>query len=155
MNIILPSPLVTQIVTGFRPLKLAKAKLDILRCLALAFTPGQVVVTGTNLDQSLVFTGPLENTETTSLLVPFDLLVQAHKQAEGDLTLSLENETWSITGLADGVKLTHVITAPPVADFPPQAEFKEPGQVTPPGFIRTLIEAQSSSYLSPSDPDTP
>jgi DNA polymerase-3 subunit beta len=43
------------------------------------------------------------------------------------------------------VKLTHVITAPPVADFPPQAEFKEPGQVTPPGFIRTLIEAQSAA----------
>jgi hypothetical protein len=84
MNITIPSPLVTQILTGFRPLKLARAKLDILRCLAFAFTPGQVVVTGTNLDQSLTFTGPLENTETTSLLVPFDLLVQAHKgQADG------------------------------------------------------------------------
>jgi DNA polymerase-3 subunit beta len=145
MNIIIPSPLVTQIVTGFRPLRLAKAKLPILRCLAFAVTPGAIAVTGTDLDQSLKLICPLETDQGAVFLVPFDLLVQAAKEADGDLTFTRENETWTIGGLADGVKLTHVITAPPAEDFPPQPQFADPGQPTPAGFIRTLIEAQTAA----------
>jgi DNA polymerase III sliding clamp (beta) subunit (PCNA family) len=145
MNIILPSPLVTQIVTGFRPLRLAKAKMPVLRCLAFAVTPGALAVMATDLDQTLKLICPLETDQGAVFLVPFDLLVQAAKEADGDLTFTRENETWTITGLADGVKLTHVIAAPPVEDFPPQPLFTEPGQPTPPGFIRTLVEAQSAA----------
>src|SRR5471032_2172310 len=104
MQLNLPSPLVTALVTGFRPLRLAKARLDVLKCLRFAVTPGTLTVTGTDLDQALTYTGALPTDQTASCLVPFDLLAEAAKQADGDLVLSRDGKALSLTSLIGGVK---------------------------------------------------
>ena len=90
MQITIPSPLVTTLVSGFRPLRLAKAGLDVLRCLRFSVTPGTLAVTGTDLDQSLIYTGALPTDETACFLVPFAPLVQVAKLTDGDITVCCE-----------------------------------------------------------------
>ncbi len=145
MNIKLPSSLVTLLVTGFRPLKLAKSSLPILKCLCLAVSPSKLTVTGSTLDEALIYTGEIANDQTTSLLVPFDLLNEASKQADGELTLADDTGSWTLSCVAGGSKITHLLPTLAVADYPAVPEFPAEGQPTPAGFIRSLVEAQSAA----------
>src|SRR5476649_952418 len=145
MKIILPSALVIALVTGFRPLRLTKASLPVLKCLRFDVMPGTLTVTGSDLDEALTYTVPLPTAETATLLVQFDLLVEASKQADDGLILDGDKGKWSLTGYADGVKLCHVVNAPDAKEFPPDIALAPTGQPTPAGFIRSLIEALTAA----------
>src|SRR5476651_1002133 len=131
MKINLPPSLVAQVVAGFRPLKLNKSKMPLLQCLRLSITPGKITVTGSNLDEGLIYANELATDQTADLLIPIGLLIEAAKQGDGDVVLILANDKWSLTYLTAGVKVTLVVNAPDVAEFPPVPEFPAEGQPTP------------------------
>jgi hypothetical protein len=142
MQINLPSALVDQLATGFRPLKLNKFKMPVFQCLRFTVTPGKLVVTGYDLDQGFIHTSALATDQTAELLVPFEMLNEAAKLGDdSDVVLLNEGDKWTLTYLTAGVKITLVIRAPDVAEFPVVPEFSAQGQPLPAGFIRTLMEA--------------
>ena len=142
MKINLPPSLVTQLATGFRPLKLSKFKMPVFQCLRFTVTPGKLVVTGTDLDQGFIHTSELATDQTADLLVPFQFVNEAAKLGDdSDVVLLNEGDKWTLTYLTAGVKVTLVIRVPDLADFPAVPEFPAQGQPLPAGFIRTLMEA--------------
>ena len=144
MQLNLPAALVTALVAGFRPLKLARARLDVLRCLSFGVTPGSLTVTGSDLDQHLTYTGPLPTDVTARFLVPADLLAEVAKQADEGIELTRDGDKLSLICSIGGARVVRPIDLLNPEDFPPVPLFPA-GQVTPPGFIRSLLEALPSA----------
>ena len=144
MQLNLPAGLVTELVAGFRPLKLARAKLDVLRCLRFAVTPDTLTVTGSDLDQHLSHTGPMVSAQTGDFLVPFDLFAEAAKQSDDGIEITGDGDKLSLINTVGGARVVHPIALLNPDDFPRTPDFPA-GQVTPPGFIRSLLEALPSA----------
>ena len=148
MQLNLSAGLVTHLVAGFRPLKLARARLDVLRCLRFTLAPDKLTVTGTDLDQHLSYTERMDLHQMASFLVPFDLFAEAAKQADDGIEFSSDGDKLSLIVKVGGARVVRPVVTPELADFPSVPLFP-PGQVTPPGFIRSLLEALPSASEDP------
>jgi DNA polymerase-3 subunit beta len=131
-----------QALSGLRVLKVLKSSLQSLRCVLVTGAGDTVAVSATNLDEFLSFEGRGSCPVATSVLVPYELLVDAQKAGDPDtdVTINPGSDLSYVTGSAP---ISVPLPSHDVADFVPIPVASGAAITLPAGVLGSMVEAQA------------
>ncbi len=129
-------------ISGLRVLKLHKQSMSVLQCVLIHGHESIVRFAGTDLDQYLQYEGVGSSTTATRLLVPYEVLVNAAKQADatGEIRLNAEGEACIIYPVA-GALIAVPFPSLDVGEFPPKPSPEGDPITLPAGVLGAMNEA--------------
>ncbi len=131
-------------LAGLAKVVSTKAALECLRCVRVDSSPGQVRITGTDLDMFASVALPAAmGGHTESFLLPFDRLQSAARRLPANGLLHLE--PGKITCDMGGSPVTENIAAPDAKEFPGEPAFEKEPVPLPPTFAQRFAEALACS----------
>ena len=129
-------------ISGLRVLKLGKHHLPVLHCVRVTGCDTLLHLERTDLDQVLRYEGVARSDAWTQLLVPYDLLVNAAKQADNGSEIVLTGgERPTLTYPVHGLPVSLPFADFNLADYPPIPKAEGDPIALPAGVVTAMKEA--------------